>query len=86
MEPNDLNRTYVLYNLEEAHEEIGLIMRDLKRDPAYSEEQLERALRHVVHHVNIAWSARRARAAAIHEATDDELTQRSRYPTDVEPL
>ena len=61
MSDEDLNRTYVLYNLEEAHEEIGLIIRDLKRDPAYSEKQLERALRHVVHHVNIAWNARRAR-------------------------
>lgn len=82
----DLNRTYVLYNLEEAHEEIGLVMRDLKRDPAYSEAQLERALRHVVHHINIAWNARGARAEAIHEATDDELSTWSRYPTDLEPL
>jgi hypothetical protein len=82
----ELNRTYVLYNLEEAQEEIGLILRDLKRDPAYTEAQLERALRHVVHHVNIAWNARHARAEALHEATDDELTTWSQYPTDLEPL
>ena len=86
MPDEDLNRTYVLYNLEEAHEEIGLIIRDLKRDPAYSEKQLERALRHVAHHVNIAWNARRARVEAIHDATDDELTRWSAYPTDLEPL
>jgi hypothetical protein len=82
----ELNRQYVQYNLEEAHEEIALVMRDLKRDPAYSEAQLERALRHVVHHINIAWNARRARADAIHEATDEELASWSRYPTDLEPL
>jgi hypothetical protein len=81
-----MNRTYVIYNLEEAHEEIGLILRDMKRDPAYGEAALERALRHVVHHVNIAWNARHAREAAIHEATDDELTTWSKYPVDLEPL
>jgi hypothetical protein len=82
----DLNHQYVRYNLEEAHEELGLILRDLKRDPKYTEAQLDRALRHVVHHVNIAWNARYARADAIHEATDDELTTWSKYPTDLEPL
>lgn len=81
-----MNRTYVIYNLEEAHEEIGLILRDMKRDPAYSEAALERALRHVVHHVNIAWNARHAPETALHEATDDELTAWSKYPTDLEPL
>ena len=82
----NLNQPYVRYNLEEAQEEIGLILRDLKRDPGYSEAQLERALRHVVHHVNIAWNARRARAEAIHEATDEELTTWSQYPSDLQPL
>lgn len=81
-----LNNQYVRYNLEEAEEEIGLILRDLRRDAGYSEAQLERALRHVVHHVDIAWNARFARAEAIHEATDDELTAWSKYPADLEPL
>jgi len=82
-----VNQTVILYNLEEAHEELGLIIRDLKRDAdGYSEERLRRAMEHVMHHVNIAWNARDAADGALHDATEDELSAWSAYPADLVPL
>lgn len=76
----------VLYNLEEAHEEIGLILRDYKRDSSYSEERFYRAMQHVMHHVNIAWNARDASATASEDPTDDQMRMWSEYPRDLPPL
>ena len=82
---DDLNRRHILYNLEEARDEIDLVIRDLKRDGGYSEEQFRRAMAHVVHHTNIAWNGR-ATGRDIGDASEDEIREWSRYPTDLEPL
>ena len=85
MNDNDgLNPRHILYNLEEAREEIDLVIRDLKRG-GYSEERFRRAMAHVVHHTNIAWNGRTT-PRDIGEATEDEIRMWSRYPTDLEPL
>jgi enamine deaminase RidA (YjgF/YER057c/UK114 family) len=81
-----MNRTMVLYNLEEALEEIGIILRDYKRDTSYSEERFYRAMQHVMRHVNIAWNARDASAAATEDPTDDQMRTWNQYPSDLPPL
>ena len=82
---DDLNRRHILYNLEEARDEIDLVIRDLKRDGAYSEERFRRAMAHIVHHTNIAWNGRATRQD-IGDASEEEIREWSGYPTDLEPL
>ena len=84
-ETNDLNRRHILYNLEEARDEIDLVIRDLKRDGQYSEERLRRAMAHIVHHTNIAWNGRTTRHD-IGDAPETDIAVWSRYPTDLAPL
>lgn len=77
-----MNKKFVRYNLEEVQEEVGLILRGLKADPDYTEERFYRAMQHIVHHVNIAWNARDIAEGAHEDATEEQLEQWGRYPTD----
>ncbi len=83
-ENEQLNRRHILYNLEEARDEIDLVIRDLRRGE-YTEERFRRAMAHVVHHTNIAWNGRATRHE-IGDASEDAIREWSRYPADLEPL
>ncbi|MCM2348660.1 MAG: hypothetical protein NDI69_01485 [Bacteriovoracaceae bacterium] len=52
-----MNKPYIIYNLQDAHEEIEIILSKI-RDPHYTNEQFYRSFQHLIHHVNIAWNAR----------------------------
>jgi hypothetical protein len=83
-ESDELNRRHILYNLEEARDEIDLVIRDLKRGQ-YSEARFRAAMAHIVHHTNIAWNGRTTRRE-IGDASEEEIRVWSQYPTDLEPL
>lgn len=52
-----MNKQYIIYNLQDAQEEIEIILSKI-RDENYTHEQLYRSFQHLIHHVNIAWNAR----------------------------
>jgi hypothetical protein len=86
MNQNDeMNRRHILYNLEEARDEIDLVIRDLKRSGEYTQERFRRAMAHIVHHTNIAWNGRTT-PHDIGEAPEEAIREWSRYPADLEPL
>lgn len=77
-----MNKPYVIYNLQEAQEEIEIILSKI-RDPNYSHEALYRSFQHLVHHVNIAWNSREKNESETLEPSDSDISEWSQYPKDL---
>lgn len=77
----ELNKKNIIYNLQEAEEEIQLIMQKIK-NPHYTHEDLYRSMQHLIHHVNIAWNSRSSNKEII-ELEEEEMKKWSQFPTDI---
>lgn len=77
-----MNKPYIIYNLQDAQEEIEIILQKI-RDPNYSHEQLYRSFQHLIHHVNIAWNAREESEEKTLEPSDKDIVAWSQYPKDL---
>jgi hypothetical protein len=53
-----MNKDYVLFNLQEAREELDRMIHALRQHPDYDSGELVVAMTHVYHHINTAWNAR----------------------------
>ncbi|GLQ98166.1 hypothetical protein [Dyella mobilis] len=69
-----------MYELEDALEHLGNLIKDIEHDPDYSDEDLRIDLGHVYAHLNRAW---RRSAKAV---PDGDWDWASRFPDDLEPV
>ncbi len=71
-----------LYELADAHEHLGQLLKDAEGAPDFSEEELRVSLGHVYAHLNRAWYRR--------NVSDDfplsDWEAVSRFPVDIEPV
>jgi len=77
-----LNRKYIYYNLQEAQEEIDILLKNILKEN-YDHEQFYKSFQHLVHHVNIAWNARGISSEATSDPSDEEMLEWSKFPTDL---
>lgn len=75
-----MNTKYIAYNLQEAQEEIELMLARIKTGKEYAHEDFYQSMQHLIHHVNIAWNARNV---SEDEAEDLELSEWSHFPDDI---
>jgi hypothetical protein len=78
-----MNKKYIQYNLEEAQEEIEVMLRSLKQKPDYTHEEFFRSMQHLIHHINIAWNARSTSTNEIENATPADLERWGQFPADI---
>jgi hypothetical protein len=71
----------LLYELDDAREHLGNLIRDLENRDDYSEEEFRIDLGHVFAHLNRAWNTRDMSSEPSHE----QQSALSRFPTDLEP-
>jgi len=72
----------LLYELDDAHEHLGNLIKAISSDPEYSEECYRVDLGHVLAHLNRAWLRRFK-----HEnMTDQEWDDVKEYPADLRPI
>jgi hypothetical protein len=72
----------LMYELEDAHEHLGNLIKEMSSTPDYSEEEYRIDLGHVLAHLNRAWHRR-----LVHEnMTDDEWEAAREYPDDLRPI
>lgn len=77
-----MNRELVLHHLAEAHEALGRLLDDARRDPEWGIAELFAEMPHLYHHLNTAWNARDSTNAP-GQASDDEFREWSAFPTDL---
>ena len=79
---NSRGRSLFLYELSDAHEHLGNLLKEASENPDYAEEDLRIDLGHVYAHLNRAWY-RRNLAEDFPESDWDIATQ---FPGDLDPV
>jgi hypothetical protein len=69
-------------NLEDAHEHLGKLIKEMQADPKYADPEFAVDLGHVVAHLNRAWFCR----DHSENLTDAEWELSRGYPKDLEPI
>jgi hypothetical protein len=70
-----------LYELEDAKEHLGNLIREIEHGPGYEEANLRVDLGHVYSHLNRAWHRR----GMTRDFSEAEWLQASNFPTDLDP-
>ena len=71
-----------LYDLEDAHEHLGELIKQVSTDASYGEPELRVDLGHVYAHLNRAWNRR----LKSEDLTDEEWEASREFPDDLEPI
>jgi len=79
---NPVGWAMFLSDLEDAHEHLGNLIKEITANPEYGEPELRIDLGHVYAHLNRAWRRREI----AEDFTDDEWATAGEFPTDLEPV
>ena len=79
----DLNRDWILFHLNEAHEELSRTIRELRETPDYDYGDFMPAMQHLYHHLNTAWNARDASPNTVQALGDKEFSAWTAFPIDL---
>lgn len=69
-----------MYELEDALEHLGNLIKEIQQTPDYNEDNLRIDLGHVYAHMNRAWRR------SVKDVAEDEWNEASRFPDDLEPV
>ena len=81
-----MNKDFVLFHLNEAHDALDQTIKDLESDPEYGEGGFLVDMAHLYHHVNSAWNARDSTPEQSRICSREDFNKWSRYPDDLEVM
>lgn len=81
-ETNPVGWALLLYELADAHEHLGNLIKEMSEDSEYSEPNLRIDLGHVYAHLNRAWFRRNVPE----DFPESEWDTASSFPDDLEPV
>ncbi len=76
-----MNKSYVLYNLKEAAEQLENIIQELGSDPEYEYGSFVVDMSHLYHHINTAWNAQEESASAVEECSEANFNKWRQMPS-----
>lgn len=79
---NPVGWAMILNDLDDAHEHLGNLIKEITNDPDYGEPELRIDLGHVYAHLNRAWRRREI----TDDFTDSEWIAAEAFPSDIEPI
>ena len=79
-----MNKDYVLWHFERAHEAIDEIIADMKSNRSYEYGEYIVDMTHVYHHLNTPWNARDATKEAARECSDQDFHRWRQFPPEEE--
>ena len=80
-----LNHKIILYNIQEAREQLEEIEKCLK-DENLSETVFQIKLEHTYHHLNFAWNIRRAKTEKYQKLSNKSFNKWSKFPKKIKPF
>ena len=81
-----MNKQYILFNLNEALEELQSTITKLGAQPDYDNDEYVVAMSHLYHHINTAWNARDASESDSAECSEENFHKWRRFPRSDELL
>jgi hypothetical protein len=79
---NPVGWAMMMYELADAHEHLGAMIKDIEVDLEFSEEEFRIHLGHVYAHLNRAWRRRLIPG----EMTENEWEAGREFPNDIQPI
>lgn len=79
---DDVSKDNILFNLQEALEELTRTVEEMTDDPEYCESEFCVAMQHLYHHINSAWNGRHATIDEIE--TQDKFVRWRQFPNDMD--
>ena len=79
---NPVGWAMLLSDLEDAHEHLGNLIKEISADAEYGEPEFRIDLGHVYAHLNRAWRRR----LVAQDFSDSEWEAAGRFPDDLEPV
>ncbi len=76
-----MNKNYIVTNLEEAHLELEQVLKDLKQDGTFGEQEFNAAMSSVYHYLNTAWNARHATESEVNELSSEHFYLWREFPS-----
>ena len=80
----DLNKDYIIYNLQEAKVEIDTLLKELRENRCCEHDDFFPLMKHIFHHINTAWNARYASKKETHEYAEADFTRWRQFPDDLD--
>ena len=81
-----LNWHIVTSNIQDVREELDRLQSKMVSTRKPSEIEVELALRHAYHHLNMAWNARHAEMKTYKNLTDTDFTEWGQFPAGLDDL
>ncbi len=81
-----VTRAMIGYNLSDAQEHLGQLLREMVDDPEFGEVEFGIGLAHIYAHLNRAWHQRNASDEEIADPDNTHWEEWSLFPTDLQPL
>jgi len=72
----------MVYELADAHEHLGNLLKVIEKDPNFSEEDFRIQLGHIYAHLNRGWRCR----LIAEEMTEGEWESGREFPDDIKPI
>ena len=81
----EMNKDYMIFNLQAALEKLEQTVKGLQEDPKYGERKFTAAMKHVYRHMNTAWNARKCTEQAVQQCTMEDAEKWRQFPSDIDP-
>lgn len=81
-----MNKEYILFQLEEAKQEIENTISDIKNDVTYGQKRYIVAMSNIYHHINTAWNSRDASKRDTEDYSEADFYKWRKFPTSDELL
>jgi hypothetical protein len=78
-----LNKASIVFNLEEALEELTSTLDNIKNAENYSNADFRVAMEHLYHHINFAWNTRNMPAKEVGKLDGRKFYKWRRFPPDI---
>ena len=79
---NPVGWAMMMYELTDAHEHLGTMLKEIENDSEFSEEEFRVHLGHIYAHLNRAWRCR----LIPEEMTESEWESGREFPDDIQPI
>ena len=77
-----MNKSWVLFHLAEAQEELEKTIKEIESDPEYDSVEYSIAMSHLYNHINTAWNSQNS--TETEESNDNNFEKWRQFPTNID--
>ncbi len=76
-----MNKAWILFNLREARESLGNLIKEIESDPEYGYGDYVIDVTHIYHHINTSWNGRDATYEEANQCSEEDFYEWRQFPS-----